>query len=551
MKYDRRRLKWNGWGWREESFSLDDPAAFWHFVREELGLDRLPDTPSVPFDAIDLPDPRLSDEQLHTLRDLLGEERVRTGDYERLFHATGRSYKDLIRLRTGAIEHAPDAVVYPETHDGVERIVTFAAQHALALVPFGGGSSVVGGVDAIGSDEQQGVITLDTAHLNRLVDFNPAARTATFQAGIYGPVLERALQKRGHTLGHFPQSFEFSTLGGWIAARSAGQFSDRYGKAEDFLLDARVVSPESTWSTPEIPASATGPDLNELIAGSEGALGIITEATIAIHPTPPVERTYMVLFKHFSEGLYAAQQLRQRDDLPLAMIRLSDAEETRFLLRFRSSSSASLGRQLYKQWLRARGFTDHPALMLVGLTGRPFQVKQGEARVLRICTRSGGAFAGTQSDWRSGHYAMPYLRDDLMDRGIGVDTVETATRWPNVPHLHQAVCRAAASHAAEAGYRCLVLGHVSHSYSDGACLYFTLVFPMDIGRELDQWCALKTAVSDTIVEYGGTISHHHGVGRDHQPWLQREQSTVPTGVVQAVKDYLDPQGTMNPGKLVP
>jgi alkyldihydroxyacetonephosphate synthase len=393
------------------------------------------------------------------------------------------------------------------------------------------------------------VITLDTMHLNRVQSINPVTRTATFEAGIYGPELERHLQAAGFTLGHFPQSFHFSTLGGWIAARSAGQFSDRYGKAEDFLAHAQMISPAGTWSTSEAPASAAGPDLNGVVAGSEGTMGVITEATVHIHPAPPVEKTYMFLFRHVAEGVHAVRQLRQDEQLPLAMLRLSDAEETRFLMRFRSGGT-SLGKTLFKAALGLRGYTDRPALLLVGLTGAPGSVRRGTRRVMRHCRQAGGAFAGPRADWRSGHYAMPYLRDDLMDRGIGVDTVETATTWDNVLHLHQAVRRAAARHATDAGYSCATLAHISHSYPDGASLYFTFLFPMDLGHEIGQWRALKRAVSDTIVSYGGTISHHHGVGRDHQPWMERELDEPARSAIRAIQQQLDPHGTCNPGKLV-
>lgn len=549
MNYDRTRLKWNGWGWKDASFPLDDDR-FWSFLRDELGLDALRETPSIALDALDVPPSALSDRQRNALADRLDPRRVRMDRYERVYHAAGRSYHDLLRLRTGQIEAFPDVVVYPETHDEVVATIDFARTHGFALVPFGGGSSVVGGVDAVAADEQAGVITLDTTRMQAFVGFDADSRLATFQAGIYGPPLEDMLRTRGFTLGHFPQSFEFSTLGGWIAARGAGQYSDRYGKAEDFLVAARVATPAGSWSTAPVPASAAGPDLNQLIAGSEGGFGVITEATVRVHLQPPREHTAMVLFRSFEEGLTAARRLRQDDGLPLTMIRLSDADETRFLLRFRSSNTESSLRRLFKWWLAARGFATSPCLMLVGLTGSAWRVASGLPRVLYLVQKDGGAFAGQYSDWRSGHYAMPYLRDHLMDRGIGVDTVETAIYWSRVGDVHHAVRAAATEHADAHGYRCLVLAHTSHSYVEGACLYFTLLFPMESGREIAQWRALKTAISQTIVEHGGTISHHHGVGRDHRSWMNAEKGSVGQGVLRAAKTHFDPDGILNPGKLV-
>jgi alkyldihydroxyacetonephosphate synthase len=549
MNYDRTHLKWNGWGWKTASFPLKDDR-FWPFLRDELDLDALPETPSVALEALDVPPPTLPDAARNALARRLDADRVRTSRYERVYHATGRSYHDLLRLRTGRIEAFPDVVVYPETHDEVLAVIDVAEQYNYALVPFGGGSSVVGGVDAVATSDQTGVITLDTTRMHQLVDFNPDDRLATFQSGVYGPMLEAMLQARGFTLGHFPQSFEFSTLGGWIAARSAGQFSDRYGKAEDFLVGARVATPQGTWSTAPLPASAAGPDLDQLIAGSEGGLGVITQATVQVHPEPAHEQTIMALFRSFEDGLTAARALRQADGLPLAMIRLSDADETRFLLRFRGSDARSTARQLFKRWLAARGYADRPCLMLVGLTGGAWAVTEGLARVLRLVRSAGGAFAGPYADWRSGHYAMPYLRDDLMDRGIGVDTMETAIRWSHVAALHRSVRDAVMTHARAHGYRALVLAHTSHSYADGACLYFTLLFPMAIGREVAQWRALKTAVSQAIVDHGGTISHHHGVGRDHRPWMTAEKGPVGRRLLRAAKSELDPACILNPTKLV-
>lgn len=549
MYYDRAHLKWNGWGWNDTSFPLEDDR-FWSFLRDELGLEALRTTPSVPLDALDVPPSALTDRQRDALADRLSAHRVRTDRYERVYHATGRSYHDLLRLRTGQIEAFPDVVVYPETHDEVMAVIDFAGTHDYALVPFGGGSSVVGGVDAVATSEQVGVITLDTTRMHAFVDFDADSRLATFQAGIYGPPLEGMLQVRGFTLGHFPQSFEFSTLGGWIAARGAGQFSDRYGKAEDFFVAARVATPVGSWTTPPVPASAAGPDLNQLIAGSEGGFGVITEATVRVAPRPPHEHTVMLLFHSFGAGLAVARRLRQADGLPLAMIRLSDADETRFLLRFRGRRSDSPLRRLFKTGLALRGLAEDSCLMLIGFTGGAGRVAWGLTRGLRLAQAAGGAVIGRYPDWRSGHYAMPYLRDDLMDRGIGVDTMETAIRWSCVADLYWTVRTAVATHADANGYQCLVLAHTSHSYSEGACLYFTLIFPMESGREIAQWQALKTTVSQTIVDHGGTISHHHGVGRDHRPWMNAEKSSPGQGILQAAKTHVDPDGILNPGKLV-
>ncbi|AKF10676.1 FAD-binding oxidoreductase [Sandaracinus amylolyticus] len=556
MRYARERLRWNGWGSREVTFETKGrDREVWDFVRQAVGADALPSTPPTPLDQIDLPAIRLSPAIVEGLGGVLSPDRVRTDAYERAFHALGRSYHDLLRLRRGDLRHAPDAVVYPESAAEVLMLLSFCEKHDVAVVPFGGGSSVVGGVEARGADGQAGVVTLDTTRMDQVLEVDPVSHTATAQSGIYGPVLEEELAARGFTVGHFPQSFEYSTLGGWIAARGAGQLSNRYGTADKLLVAAKVATPRGEWRTLAFPASAAGPNLNHLVAGSEGTLGVITEATVKIHPVAESRRIAAFVFRDFETGAAAVRALVQ-GEVGAAMIRLSDADETRFFGEFRNVIEPHGGAsKIAEKALSYAGFADK-CVMMVAFEGGQRQVREGFRRAFGIATRAGGLFVGESPGkaWWKRRFEMPYLRDPMMDHGVGVDTLETSTEWANVPRLYRAVREALAGAMKSVGSGGVVMTHVSHSYLDGASLYFTFVFARDVSRglesELAQWKTIKEAASRAISEHGGTISHHHGVGIDHAHWLPAEKGTLGIDVLSAAKAKLDPKGVMNPGKLV-
>lgn len=557
MAYRRDELRWNGWGRKDVGFEMhghDD--AVWRFLAETVGLASLPHTPATDLEHLALPPSRLPDGLLDALREATSSERALTSDFERAFHALGRSYPDLIRLRSESLDVAPDAVVYPESAEEVLAVLERCMAAGVAVVPFGGGSSVVGGVEADGGQTPAGrrpVVTLDTTRMCELSAIDPVSRTATFGAGIYGPDLEEALQAEGFTLGHFPQSFEFSTLGGWIAARGAGQQSNRYGAADDWLVAAKVATPRGEWRTLPFPHSAAGPDLNAVIAGSEGVLGVITEATVAIHELPESRDYRAYLFRDFESGAAAIRRMVQAD-LPTAMMRLSDADETHFFGTFKSlihppGSVTQAGERI----LDAVGFgpgqgEQGRCALMVGLEGTTGEVRYGLAQTLAICAREGGlpVGKGPGSAWWAQRFAMPYLRDPMLDRGVGIDTLETSTEWSNVAHLRRAVRGAI---RAELGPNAAVLCHISHSYPDGCSLYFTFFFARDDGDAIGQWRRVKIAASDALRDHGGTISHHHGVGRDHAPWMAAEKGALGIDVLRAMKRELDPTDVMNPGKL--
>jgi alkyldihydroxyacetonephosphate synthase len=559
MTIDRRKLRWNGWGWNESDFDLGGREdAVWAWIRETLGLESLESRPARSLESIELRAPSLSETVLEELRAHVGEDGVKLDAYERAFHARGRSYADLLVLRAGDLAVVPDAVVYPRSADEVLALVQLAADHGIALVPYGGGSSVVGGVSATKGEAHTAVVTVDTTLMDRVLEVDPVSMTATIEAGIYGPKLERDLATRGCTLGHYPQSFEFSTLGGWVAARGAGQQSNRYGKAEDWLVSARLATPAGFWQTEAFPASAAGPDLNDLVAGCEGSLGIITEATVRVHARPE-DRDYRgYLFRDFGHGVEAMREVRQHG-LPVAMMRLSDAVETDFFSSFsRLRHPAGRVERAAERALEVAGWGEGRCMMLVGIEGESKNVEAASSRTASLLRRRGGFPLGRKpgDSWYKNRFAMPYLRDPLLDRGIGVDTLETSTHWSNVLRLHRRVIEAIETalqdRAASERHRAMVMCHISHCYEDGASLYFTFVFPQAAaGSELAQWHAVKKAASDAIASGGGTISHHHGVGTDHAPWLAHEKGEIGTSVLRAIKQQLDPKGILNPGKLIP
>ena len=550
MPYTRDELRWNGWGLRRQTFDLHGhDREVWDFVRETVGLTALPDTPAKRLEECELPAGGLPAELLETLRAATADDRVKTDPLERAAHALGRSYPDLIRLRNGDLSSAPAAVVYPETHEECLAVVKACAEAKVAVIPFGGGSSVVGGVEAKAGEGQQAAITLDTTRMARLLDLDPVSHTATFQAGVWGPDLEEALQRRGFTLGHYPQSFEFSTLGGWVAARGAGQQSNRYGAANKWLVAARLATPTGEWRTLPFPQSAAGPDLNEVVCGSEGALGVITEATEKVHEVPEASDYRAYLFKSFEAGAGAIRRIVQAG-VPVAMMRLSDADETHFFGTFKRLIQPPGGvEQGAEKVLDVVGYGDGRCVLMIGLEGEKAAVRQALAHTLRLAVAEGGLPVGTGPGkaWYEQRFAMPYLRDPMLDRGVAVDTLETSTEWSNVPGLHEAVRHAIAE---ALGPHSAVLAHISHSYADGASLYFTFIFARDLEDELGQWRKVKRAASEAIAASGGTISHHHGVGQDHKEWFGPEKGERGVSMLGAAKKALDPEGVLNPGKLL-
>jgi len=550
----RESLRWNGWGRLGESmhFGRARELALLGELGKRLGrpLGRVAEP--VELEAIKLPPPKLAPDVLARMRAACGEDGVRTSAFERITHATGRSLPDLLRLRRGEIEGFPEVVLYPPDEGAVAAVLRIAADANVAVVPFGGGSSVVGGVAPRCAPGQAGALSLDTTRLDRLVRLDAESRTATFQAGIDGPSLEAALAERGMTLGHFPQSFEHSTLGGWIATRSAGQQSDGYGAIDELLVCLRVVTPAGVIRTLEVPRAATGPEMNELLLGSEGAFGVIVEATLRVHPRAERFDERGMLFRSFADGVAAARALA-RAEVGNAMARLSDAGETELSLLMRQDPARRFDPVASVLGLAERlGYGAGRCAMIYGAEGSANHVRAAMFRARAIGLKHGGLplGRGPGKSWRRDRYRTPYLRDWLLDHGVAADTMETSLPWSRLEAGHDAIVRGLRDACARHAGSGLAMAHLSHSYADGACLYFTVIYPIDAERDVEQWAAIKRDATEAILAAGGTLSHHHGVGVDHREWMARERGALAIEALRAAKRAVDPSGLMNPGKLL-
>ncbi|MDP1850783.1 MAG: FAD-binding oxidoreductase, partial [Solirubrobacteraceae bacterium] len=486
-----------------------------------------------------------------------GAEYVRDDHLTRVTHAAGRSYPDLLRLRSGRHLSAPDAVVYPADHDEVAAVLATCATHAIAVVPFGGGTSVVGGVEPVGAPFAA-AISLDLARLDQLHALDAKSQLATFGAGTLGPRVERLLEPHGLTLGHFPQSFEFSTVGGWAATRSAGQASTGYGRIDELVVALRAATPCGALSTLAVPASAAGPDLRELLLGSEGVLGVITEVSLRVRPRPRRQRYDTYALPGFEAGTEALRELEQAGASP-DVARLSDEEETRISLALASHPAATRLLRAYmnarvRHGPRGRTARDRPTgcMTILGFDGDPAEVGLRRVRARRILRRHGAVALGPApgAAWVKGRFHGAYVRDELMSHGVLVDTLETATTWTALTDTHARIRRALHDALAGRGTPAVVMCHVSHLYPTGASLYFTFLARRQAGAELEQWRAAKQAASEAISTAGATITHHHAIGRDHAPWLAAEVGELGIAALRAVKAHVDPAGIMNPGKLI-
>jgi alkyldihydroxyacetonephosphate synthase len=537
-------MRW--WGWGDPAHPPVLPAHALDWLRQTVGLGARP-RPAVALGQVRLPAASVSPQTLAALREIVGAEHVRDGHAERVLHAAGKGYPDLVRLRAGEPQGAPDVVVYPAAHEQLRALLELSTRSSLAVVPFGGGTSVVGGVEPL-RGEHEGVLALDLGRMTGVVALDEESATVTVQAGIRAPALERHLGARGLTLGHFPQSYEYVSLGGCAATRSAGQASSGYGAIEKMVLGLRLAAPAAEIALPALPASAAGPGLRQLLVGSEGALGVISELALRVRPAPQ-ERIYEgVFFEDFAAGQQTLRALAREHALP-DVARLSDEQETRMSLAL--AGSGGVKGRLGRGYLQLRGYREG-CLAILGFEGAAEEVAARRRRALAL-VRSGGGLAVGRSPgeaWRAGRFTAPYLRDELLTHGVMVETLETAAQWSNVARLHRSVTDAIAEALRAGGTPGLVMCHLSHVYETGASLYFTLLARQREGDEIVQWRAVKQAAGEAILAGGGTITHHHGVGRDHAQWMAREVSDGGVAALRALKSELDPAGIMNPGKLL-
>jgi alkyldihydroxyacetonephosphate synthase len=548
------RMRWWGWGDPQHGPALNQHTL--ELLRETVGIAREP-RPPVALDAVRLPQTRLDQDAKAALAAIVGAGAVRDDRLERVAHAAGKGYVDLVRIRAGTPAGAPDAVVLPDTHEQLRAVLELCASRGLAVVPFGGGTSVVGGVEPL-SGEHGAAIALDTCRMAQITELDRESRIVTVGAGMRGPDLERALAAEGLTLGHWPQSYEYVTLGGCAASRSAGQASSGYGSIAKMVLGLRMAAPAGDIALAPLPASAAGPGVRELIVGSEGTLGVIDEVSLRVRRAPARRRYEGVMFESFAAGVQALRAMAQEHAMP-EIARLSDAAETRMSMAL--AGEGGVKGRLGRVYLSARGRGDRSkfgqqagrCIAILGFEGEADELKSRRARAIGLARHNGGVALGGSPGraWVAGRFQAPYLRDELLNHGVMVETLETATRWSNVQRLHDAVAGAIERALVAEGTPGIVMCHVSHLYETGASLYYTLIARQREGSEIEQWRAIKRAASEAIVTGGGTITHHHAVGRDHAPWLMHEIGAQGVAALGALKAQLDPAGIMNPGKLYP
>jgi len=527
--------RWNGWG--DETIDYPLPAAAAEFLAQAIGAGTRARDITIEEVISQIPPSRL---KAHPL--------ISQDTWDRLRHARGQSLPDWIALRSGRVGRFPDGVARPSSDEEVSSLLQYAAKTGAHVIPYGGGTSVVGHINPLNTDAP--VLTVNMQRLCRLRRLNEQSRLATFGCGILGPDLEALLRARGYTLGHFPQSFEYSTLGGWIATRSSGQQSLGYGRIEDLFFGGKLLSPAGALELPPFPASAAGPDLRQLVLGSEGRLGIICEATVRISPLPEKEEFHAVFFGDFESGFQAVRQISQAG-LSLSLLRLSTPAET-------TTTLTLAGREFLigalERMLALRGVQQDKCILLMGFTGGRTLVRTSRRAALGMCKDLGGVHVGRTfgAQWQKGRFHTPYLRNTLWEAGYAVDTVETAVSWDRVPALIEGLERTLRSCLATIGEKLHLFTHLSHVYPQGASIYCTYLFRVspDPEETLSRWQKLKSAVSRAIVDGQGTISHQHGDGLDHAPYLEDEKGRLGIDVLRGILTEFDPSGIMNPGKLL-
>jgi alkyldihydroxyacetonephosphate synthase len=525
-------MKWNAWGDPAAAKPLSDGIR--SLLKQALGVgDAHIAAPEI--DDVRVRPSTLTDADRDALAAIVGAEFVLFEDTSRLLHAGGKSTLDLLR-RKESEQDAPDAVLVPADEAQISEILGYCSANHIAVVPFGGGTSVVGGLDPL-RDGFQAVISLDLRRLNELHSLDEVSGEAVLGAGVTGPDAERLLGEHGFSLGHFPQSFEFVTIGGLAATRSSGQNSAGYGRFNDMIRGIRAITPAGALDLGRAPESAAGPDLRQLIVGSEGVFGVITRVRVRVHPVPETARYEAWSFPDFETGAAALRAVTQTGTGP-TVIRLSDEAETGVNL----ATADSIGEET----------VTGGCLAITVFEGTPEHADSRHAETRAVLEKHGGTSLGEAPAraWEHGRFNAPYLRDSLLAAGALCETLETATTWSNVPALKNAVTQALTSSLEESGTPALVLCHISHVYPTGASLYFTVVAAQR-GNPIEQWRAAKTAASDAMVRTGATITHHHAVGADHRPWMGDEVGDLGVKVLKAVKATLDPAGILNPGKLIP
>jgi alkyldihydroxyacetonephosphate synthase len=527
--------RWNGWGDESIEFALHAHALA--FLVQRIGAGRPVTDAGLAQARAQIGASRLPE---HVLIDTSPEVRLR--------NALGQSLPDWLRLRYGVIGRAPDGVAYPQSAQDVRELLAYATQHGAALIPQGGGTSVAGHLTAPSGMPS---VAVNMTRMRQLLYLDTESQLATFGAGVFGPDLEAQLRARGYTLGHFPQSFEYSTLGGWIVTRSSGQQSLKYGRIEQMFRGGSMETPSGTLHLPTFPATAAGPDLREMVLGSEGRMGILTEATVRVTPAPEYEAFHAVFFPNWHAAETAVRQVVQAG-LSLSMLRLSNPLETTTMLALAGHKKMI---SLLEGYLSLRGCKGEKCMLMIGVSGRKSLARVALREALVLTLPHGGVHVGRTmgEKWKQNRFRNVYLRNAAWQHGYAIDTVETAVDWPRVEIMMRALEAAGTAALGQYGEQVHAYTHLSHLYAQGASVYTTFVYRLagDYEADLARWKSLKKAASMAIVDNGGTISHQHGVGSDHAPYLAAEKGWLGMSTLRAVFAHVDPQQIMNPGKLAP
>jgi len=527
--------RWNGWGEEKTSYPLPESAE--QYLKLAIGSGELIRDQSLVNALSKVPVSRLPEHPL-----------ISTHPEQRLYHTRGQSLPDWVALRYGRVDSYPGGVAFPCGDEDVRILIDYAQKMGVSLIPYGGGTSVVGHINPLPGDPA--TLTVDLSRLNKLEILDKTSLLATFGAGTCGPELESQLNQHGYTLGHYPQSFELSTLGGWIATRSSGQQSHYYGRIEDLFAGGHVETSLGPMDLPPLPASAAGPDLRQVILGSEGRFGILTRAIVRVHRIPEEDSFYGIFFHSWQEGIAAIREIAQ-EEIPISMARLINALETETTLKL-SGKEKLVG--WAERGLNLLNYPEGRVLFVVGVSGDHLSTHYARKRVRSIVRDYAGIFIGTSIGkiWKKSRFLTPYLRNTLWDKGYAVDTLETALPWSGIEPMAEAIVGAIRGSAQNFGEAVLVGVHLSHIYRDGASLYVTIIFRRtpDPDELLERWATMKDAASQVIIGQKGTISHQHGVGIDHAVYLAAEKGKIGIDLIRKTAEFIDPNGIFNPGKLV-
>jgi alkyldihydroxyacetonephosphate synthase len=554
---DVKHMKWWGWGLDGVGFHFEDKPGFAPFVLNAVGLDLLTATKAQEpsFEELKVPKSNAKAALLKTLTGIVGADHVSTDDKLRVIHTYGKSLRDLVRIRNNWIERTPDVVIYPADEAEVQAIVDAAIAADAVIIPFGGGSNIAGSLEPLPA-EKRTIISLDLGRLRLVLDIDEESGLARIQAGSQGPDLEKQLNDKGWTIGHFPDSFTHSTVGGWVATRSSGMQSDKYGDIADIARGLRVVRPGGVLVLRPLPSTSSGPSVREMILGSEGRLGVITEVTVQVHRVPEKRDVYAYFFPNWETGIKTMQQISASDAAP-SITRISDSNETGFTL---ATSKERFGLDKFKagtmlpQIMKAKGWNlDDICISFIAYEGSPEHAKRQRTLVEKMINKNGGlTIIGTGPGilYDQKKFDTPYLRDFLLDMGAAGDVSETATPWSKINQVHDAAYAAAQKAYDEIGIKGWIMSHMSHSYHSGACLYFTFAFVFK-SDPVAEYNLVKNAIQQSFVDNHATISHHHGVGVEHSPWLAEDISPEGVVVMRGLFSSADPGSNFNPGKVTP